>query len=257
VSLFSRLNSAARQLWPLHECVLCAGNLRAGTARNSANTTVEVDGICAPCLAELPHQSNLRCQQCAVRLTSHDQSLCGQCLRKPPAFDRTIAAFDYAFPIDQLIQKLKYGHDLSLRAALSKSFVRRYHETSNSPRPDVLLVTPVSKARLAERGFNQSTELAKPIAQALALPFAPLTLARIKETPPQAQLPWKDRHKSIRGAFMVSAPQAVQGKRVAVLDDVLTTGATLNEIASVLKAAGAIHVETWVIARTQPNATAK
>jgi ComF family protein len=230
-------------------CVLCKDL----AGKQSESTT---NGFCLGCWGDLPKPMSECCQRCAVRLPvsasdGDSPTQCGACLRDPPAFDRTIAAFDYEFPIDQLIHKLKYGHDLSLVNSLALTLAARLQSAAVSV--DCIATTPVTRTRLIDRGFNQATQLAKPIARALQLPLHATAVARVKDTLPQAQLPWKERHKNIRGAFQVQEPAKVAGQRVAVIDDVLTTGATLNEVARAIKAAGAVEVQAWVIARAQPR----
>jgi ComF family protein len=254
VSLFARLFSrsgadrlidhfAARSA-----CAFCEARL-ASHLRAS-----HIPPVCEPCLGDLPwQQGNNYCIQCAIKIGS-GATHCGPCLRRPPAFDQTVAAFNYAFPIDQVIQRLKYGHDLTLAHVLSASFSHSFNIRPLAQAPDVIVVTPVTRQRLIERGFNQATQIAKPIARSLSIRLEPLWLERVKDTTPQAQLPWKERRKNIKGAFALAAREAaVEGKHIAVVDDVLTTGATMNEIAKVLKDAGAASVEAWVIARTQPR----
>ncbi|MCK6410790.1 MAG: ComF family protein, partial [Thauera sp.] len=153
------------------------------------------------------------------------------------------AALDYGFPVDQLIQALKYGHRLST----SRLFVDLM-AAAPVPEADIVLPMPLHPARLRERGFNQAAELARPLAQRWGLPVLLDGVMRDLDTTPQASLPWKERVANIRGAFRVTAPLA--GKRVVVVDDVMTTGATLAELARALKAAGALRVENRVVART-------
>ena len=118
---------------------------------------------------------------------------------------------------------------------------------------------PLAPARLADRGFNQALELARPIAQRRRIAVDAQMVHRIRDTPPQALLPWKERARNIQGAFACTGtagsvnPRPLAGLRIAVVDDVMTTGSTLNELARVLKAAGATHITNWVVARTLPH----
>ena len=120
---------------------------------------------------------------------------------------------------------------------------------------DLILPMPLAPTRLKERGFNQALELARPIAKKRQIRLDAHTVRRVRDTPPQAQLPWKERARNIQGAFGCDATSGTHlaGLRIAVVDDVMTTGATLNELARVLKAAGAAHVTNWVVARTLPH----
>jgi ComF family protein len=169
-------------------------------------------------------------------------------LRRTPAFDATVAAFVYAFPVDELIQSLKYRGRLALAEwaayALSAAL------TAPTVRPDLLVAMPLSRARQRERGYNQALEIARLVARQTRVPLLPSAVTRIKDAPPQATLPWKQRAKNIRGAF--TCAHDLQGKAVAVVDDVMTTGASLDELARTLKRAGAARVENWVVARTLP-----
>lgn len=195
--------------------------------------------LCPACRADLPCLPVESCPICAE--TSPGGSVCGQCLAKPPHFEATYAAFQYAFPVDKLIHALKYGHRLSIAKMLSQSLLKL-----TNPTADILIPVPLSAQRLAERGFNQSLEIARPLARAWHLPLRHCT--RRIDTAPQASLPWKARHDNIRHAF--ECPLDLSGQSVLVIDDVMTTGATLNEFARILKGQGAIHITNLVAART-------
>jgi ComF family protein len=211
------------------KCVLC-----------EANTHSSV-GICKDCWQTLPWQSNHCCPQCGL---STQGSICGSCLSNPPFFDHTRALFAYAYPIDALLQAFKYQHQLHLGHLFAQVSLKQFHPMGI----DSIVAMPMHPARLQHRGFNQSLELAKSIAKHWQLPLATPHCQRIKNTPPQASLPLKDRVKNIKGAFRCD--DYFEGKRVAVIDDVMTSGASLNELAKTLKHAGAIEVHCWIIART-------
>ncbi len=151
----------------------------------------------------------------------------------------------YDFPVASLIQALKYGHRLEVSAALTELWLD--HAAPN-PFPDLLVPMPLHPARLRERGFNQALELARILAQQCDLPLSRDACQRIRDTPPQAALPLKARRKNLRGAFSANADQ-VSGKRIAIVDDVMTSGSSLNELAATLKKAGTVEVECWVMAR--------
>jgi ComF family protein len=178
--------------------------------------------------------------------------ICGACLAKPPAFTRTIAALRYTFPIDALIHTLKYQSNLAIAPILANLLITRLKGLKATERmPDIIIPMPLHPVRLRERGFNQAMEISRYISKHMGIVLLPDSCQRIKHTPPQTGLPWKDRHKNIRKAF--SCKIDFSGKHVALVDDVMTTGATLNELAKALKKQGATEISNWVIARTLPE----
>ena len=207
--------------------------------------------LCAECASELPSVA-LACPLCA--LPSADGAVCGACLTNPPSYAATVAAFVYAFPVDRLLQRIKYGGRIALAdwagAALAKVARAALARRSAGDGPEWIVALPLAQARQRERGFNQAAEIASRVAQATALPLhAPL--ARIAGGPAQAALPWAERRRNVRGAFAVR--RDVRGARIALVDDVMTTGATLAEASRTLVDAGAARVECWVVARTLPR----
>lgn len=197
--------------------------------------------LCTPCLASLPRLTTLRCPVCA--LPTPDACVCGACLKRPPRFDATHAVFRYEFPVDRLIQSLKYAHRLASADFLGNFLAR----IAPACRPDLIVPVPLAPARLAQRGFNQALEIARPLARALAAPLEIDHVRRSHDTPPQASLPWKERARNIRHAFACDID--LTGMAVLLVDDVMTTGATLDELAGTLKAHGAARVENCVLAR--------
>lgn len=197
--------------------------------------------FCEPCRMELPWLPRNRCRVCALPLKSG--SVCGSCLDRPPRFDAVEAAFAYRFPVDALIPALKYGGRLALARALGEQLARTV-----TREVDAIVPMPLAPARLAERGFNQALEIARVVATVTGMPVLREACRKVANTPPQASLPWGERVKNVRRAFVCDASFA--GARIAVVDDVLTTGATLNELARVLRRAGAVEVVGWVVART-------
>jgi len=169
--------------------------------------------------------------------------LCGRCIAEPPHYDIVVAACRYAFPLDSLIQAYKYNGRLVAGAALASLLTDRVRQ-----RPDLIVPVPLTAQRLRERGFNQALELARALGQVMGVPVNAQLCVKTRDTAPQTRLPWKERRKNIRGAFVVEG--GVAGCHVGVVDDVLTTGATLSELARNLKRAGAATVTGYVIART-------
>ena len=212
-------------------CLLC-------TAASAEET-----GLCLACLVDLPWLPLQLCPQCA--LASRNGKICGHCLKVAPAFDRTRALFSYRYPLDALLQRYKYDHLLNLAHTFAGLMER---SLSLSDRPDVLIPMPLHVSRLRERGFNQALEIARPLAKRLGLPLDAQSCVRTRMTALQVSLPLKRRIGNMRRAF--SCTTQLEGKRVALLDDVMTTGASLNALADTVRAAGAIHVECWVVART-------
>lgn len=210
--------------------------------------------VCEGCLA-LYAPPRPRCWTCAARLplelAGRLKSQCGRCLREPPPLDRTIAALDYQFPWDGLLQRFKYHQALALR----ESLVARLDTALSAAdvvAPDWLLPVPMSAGRLQERGYNQSHELAKALARRRGLRCEPGLLLRVRHNAAQAGLKRPARVANVRGVFAVEPLHAAQlrGASVALLDDVMTSGATLYELAGVLLQAGVMSVQAWVVART-------
>jgi len=201
--------------------------------------------LCPGCLAELPWHRQPQCPQCA--LPTPDGQRCGACLKHPPAFDRTHAALAYAFPLDQMIPRLKYHGQLAIAPVLGECLAEA---VAAAPRPDRLIAMPLHAARIRERGFNHATEIARTVAKKLALPLDLASCRRIRDTPPQMGLKHDARRRNVRGAFACTGE--VQGQRIALIDDVMTTGTSLDELAATLKQAGAREVSCWVVARTLP-----
>ena len=172
--------------------------------------------------------------------------VCGACLDSPPRFEKVEAVFAYRYPVDSLIRAYKYHGRLALARVLGELLAAEV-----SPAVDVIVPTPLSPGRLAERGFNQALEVARVVAGATGVRLVPDACRKTVETPPQATLPWKERARNVRRTFVCDVDFA--GERVAVVDDVLTTGSTLNELARVLRQAGAASVRGWVIARALPR----
>ncbi len=202
--------------------------------------------MCLPCLDSLPQLPLHLCAVCA--LPAAESRICGACLANPPGFDRTIASFSYAFPVDALVHSLKYQRNLPIAPVLADLLTIRIGGVAL---PDFIVPMPLHPARVRERGFNQALEIARRVAKKTGVALLPAACRRIKNTPSQTGLPWKEREKNINGAFTCEADLAE--KRIVILDDVMTTGATLGELAKVLRKSGAAHVSGWVVARTLPR----
>lgn len=212
--------------WFEQDCALCG-----------ARSGCEV--LCEGCTSSLPGLAG-SCPRCALPIARG--SICGTCLSDPPYFDGTLALWPYEFPCDRLVQALKYRSWLGLASFFADQLAGR-----DLPHVDVIVPTPLHPTRLAQRGFNQALEIARVLARRTGLALEPRGTQRIQNTLPQTRLPYGERARNIRGAF--AARVDFSGRTVAVVDDVMTTGATLNELARVLKGAGAARVHNLVVAR--------
>ncbi|MBN9125842.1 MAG: ComF family protein [Nitrosospira sp.] len=227
VFLNNRLN--IRQNFLERHCVLC------GIASKTS--------LCPACLNSLPRLPSPHCRICALPVTGSD--VCGACIADPPEFDGTAAALSYAFPADALIHSLKYQGNLAMASVLAELF---HTLVGAIALPDFIVPMPLHPVRLRERGFNQAMEIARSVSRQCGVALLPEACKRVKDMPSQAGLPWKEREKNIRNAFICEANLA--GKRIAILDDVMTTGATLNELAKAIRQRGASEITGWIIART-------
>lgn len=206
--------------------------------------------LCGPCESELPWLGG-HCTVCAVPLP--DSGLvCGACLKRPPAFERVEAPWRYAFPIDSLITRFKHQARWPLGRLLGEllSHHLQHAFAEGLPRPDWLLPVPLASKRLRQRGFNQAEMLADWLAASLALPTQKHWLQRPQDTAHQQDLDAAARLRNLRRAFALDAKAEVRGKHLAVIDDVLTTGATAEAIAQLLRKAGAARVDIYCLART-------
>lgn len=235
--------------------------------------------MCAACCSRFAPRLP-RCRQCAlarVGLATGDGSAkgqtdgrvdrqhvdgrvegrCGACLVAPPAYSHAVAAADYGFPWDRLIARLKFEQAPELARPLAELLAQAAGERIAQPgwpRPDLVLPVPLAPRRQAERGYNQAWELARRIAPRLGLKAEPLLLERWRETPHQVGASRAERLRNLGDAFLVDPARraALAGRRIALVDDVLTTGVTAQAAAQALLAAGAADVQVWVIARTPP-----
>jgi len=218
--------------------------------------------LCASCHRRYFARQHRRCVQCALPMAVDGQELrCGACLTTRPAFDATIAAVDYIGPGDQLVLALKFGGELRVARLMAELLHRAALRNPvpgsevQLPLPAMLMPVPLSRERLQERGFNQALEIGRPLARHLDIPLYPQLLQRVRDTRPQSGLPVAARARNVRKAFAVPYEMMdhVRGRHVGVIDDVMTTGDTLNEIAITLKRLGAKRVTNLVFARTLPT----
>lgn len=215
--------------------------------------------VCAPCHARFLASSCGRCRRCANPMAVRDACWpCAACQSAPPAYDATIAAGDYASPLDQLVLQLKFGGRLALAPWMGKVLGQTVLARRPPALPDLLCPVPLGPGRLVERGFNQALEIARPLSAALGVPVRATLALRARDTAAQSAVGPAERRRNIRHAFAV-APQAldmVRGRHIGLVDDVMTSGATLHELAATFKRAGAARVSNFVFARTPPRGAA-
>lgn len=211
--------------------------------------------LCLGCLTDLPYQTQA-CQRCALPLhgmpddNESGVTLCGNCLNDSPAYDRVLSVFTYANPVDHLIQDLKFHGKLHI-ARLLGDIMAGHLEQHVQTRPDLIIPVPLHGARLRGRGYNQALELARPIARKLNLPIDYRSCERSRATPAQSDLPAKERARNVQGVFNIMGN--FKGRHVAIIDDVMTTGSTVEELATALRKAGAGAIDVWVCARASLN----
>jgi ComF family protein len=204
-------------------------------------------GACAACSKALPWNERA-CRACGLPLAGATAAgACGDCLRAAPPQDASWVAFRYAAPLDQAIVDLKFHGRLAPAHVLGGLMARRLARRPE-PLPELLIPVPLSPGRLRRRGYNQALELGRELARLLSLPLAPSAARRVRATLEQTRLDAPARRRNVRGAFAVAAA-AVAGRHVALLDDVVTTGATMAELARATRAAGAARIEAWAAAR--------
>jgi ComF family protein len=238
----SWLGAMARALLP-GACCLCGGQAEAP--------------VCEFCRTRYAAERRPRCPRCAnpVEPAEPIDTLCGTCLAHEPAFDATLVAVDYAAPLDQLVLQLKFGAQLALAPWCAQMLRDVVLEQEQFGLPNVLCPVPLGVRRLSERGFNQALEIARPLSAMLGVPCAPRLMLRTLETQAQSSLAPGQRAANIRRAF-VPSPEALtllRGQHVGVVDDVMSSGQTLNEMAATLKRFGAARVSNLVFARTPPR----
>lgn len=213
--------------------------------------------ICMACETDLPWLGD-HCQGCALPLPSAGLT-CSQCMNQPPAFERVIAPWTYSFPIDSLITRFKHSAKWPFGHLLAELLAQalQHHFDDDLPRPDLLLPVPLATRRLRQRGFNQAAMLARWLGNRLALPCDERLLLRTQDTSAQQDLNAQARKKNLRHAFALAPAASFKGRHLALVDDVLTTGATGQALARLLMDAGAARVDVYCLARTpKPGDTA-
>ena len=202
--------------------------------------------ICTLCFNDL-HKNKHCCYRCAEIFETANSTplLCGQCISKSPAFDETYAPYMHQHTIRYLIASLKFKQNYKNARLLAYLLASYLEKTAEMPQS--IIPVPLHKQRYKERGFNQSTEIAKTVSKRLNIPLDTKSCIRKRNTQHQFELPAKQRYTNIKNAFEVCQP--IKAQHIAILDDVMTTGSTVNELAKVLKKAGVNRVDIWVCAR--------
>ena len=235
-----RMDALLQPLLRLHtwllpwRCLLCGDAGEAGL------------DLCGACVAELPRNVSC-CARCALPLPV-PAAACGQCQRHAPPWHAAWAPFRYGWPLDRLEARYKFGREL----AAGRTLARLWQALPAPEPPALILPVPLHRARLRERGYNQARELARPLGRALGVPVRHDWLLRPRATAAQTELDARSRRRNVRGAFAVREGVMLPA-HVALVDDVMTTGATLAECARVLKRAGAQRVDVWALARAPSN----
>ena len=230
--MYKKLNQL-RQKWFAPTCILCDAD-----SDNSLS-------LCTGCQQDLPWLLHC-CNHCALPLEDKKQSVCLQCQIAPPVFDAAICALHYASPVDYLVKRMKFSHQLSHTKVLGTLLAQHLMQRDIGS-VDAILPVPLHKARLRKRGFNQALELTHEIRRSHDIPLLQ-GVRRVVNTSAQTLVKGEDRAANIRGAFAVKSGVTLPN-HVVIVDDVITTGSTSNELALVLKEAGVTEVSVWAVAR--------
>lgn len=223
-------------------CALCGGRCDAA--------------LCVPCKQQFFATDAVRCPVCANPLPAPDAGRrCGRCLAETPAFDATVVATAYAVPADQLVLQLKFGSRLALAGLFAQLLRDAVLQQPGFVLPDLLCPVPLGPARLAERGFNQALEIARPLGQALGIATYPRLAVRTHDTRAQSGVAPGERKRNIARAFAIDPASMLllRGRHVGLVDDVMSSGQTLNQLAATFKRYGAARVSNLVFARTPPH----
>lgn len=238
MSFFTDLKAAINNTINTSSCSFC----------NVAQTQT---GICDSCFVAI-ESNDISCSRCASPITHKPaqtlrSALCGRCIKKPPTYQKVIAASRYQFPVDKALSELKFNKQLHYARSLCYVLERQIKlHYLDSPYPQALLAVPLHPKRLVERGFNQSDIIAKHLSHSFNIPTAH-TLVRVKDTPHQIGLSEKQRRKNLNNAFELRGPLP---SHIALIDDVVTTGSTVNEITKLCLKHGAQKVDIWCLAKT-------
>jgi ComF family protein len=232
----SLLHSLLHLLLP-SSCALCGGGCEGV--------------VCTPCRDHFCLAVTNRCARCGNPLPGG--GTCGRCDAIPPSYDATVFAVDYAPPFDHLVLQLKFSARLPLAPWFAEMLRDATLARNRLPLPDLLCPVPLGPSRLVERGFNQALEIARPLAGMLGAALHPTLALRQLDTRAQSGVSPHERAENIRGAFGISDPDLIEGRHIGIVDDVMTSGHTLEELAATFKRFGAARVSNFVFARTPPR----
>ena len=200
--------------------------------------------LCAACRGDLPH-NRWACRRCGIPLPPGADGICGACLKKPPKMDATLALFRYEEPVRMLLHDLKFRDQFAVARLFGELLA--IAAAAREPRPQAIIPVPLHPRRFRQRGYNQSTEIARIAARRLGLPLDLRHCTRRRPTLPQTGMPAAERRRNLRHAFQVSAELDLG--HVTIVDDIVTTGATVGELTRALRSAGVARVDVWAVAR--------
>ncbi len=206
--------------------------------------------LCESCLQDLPRIPSC-CYRCGLPLKNKlNNTLCGQCQQSLPPIDYLISSLHYAYPVSYLVSQLKFQHHLvhaKIFAQLLLTTLQAHSLYHSIPLPEIIIPVPLHKKRLRQRGFNQALEIARPISKTLAIPVSTGLIRRAKYTQAQSLLNAVERRKNLRHSFTLIKP--ISAQHIVLVDDVVTTGTTVYELAHLLKKEGVKTVGVWAVAR--------
>ncbi len=202
--------------------------------------------FCLDCESKLPRISN-GCKQCGQPIPNAHTSICGRCLSSPPHHDSCFSPFEFSRPLADHIRRLKYQDSPQTSRRLAKLFLKELDGADLMP-PEALVYVPLHSRKLRSRGYNQAHQLAKAISIELEIPIIKGAIVKTKSTPDQASQTLSQRRANLIGCFKINKP--IPFKHVAIIDDVITSGATVEEISKILKKNGVDYLQVWSIART-------
>ena len=206
--------------------------------------------LCEPCEGDLPKLLNA-CKQCGLPLENLNAvtTVCGECIKLSPVVDYTLCLYHYQAPVDYLITTLKYKQQLPLAKILGELLLIKLLQENIDDLPDCIIPVPLHKKRLVKRGLNQSLEIARPVARKFKIPIDLKLVHRARQTLAQADLDAAQRKRNVNNCFEIICENKIRHDHVVIIDDVITTGSTINALAKVLKQSGVKKVGVWSVAR--------